>query len=159
MSYVFYLLKKTSCNTWEQHSFAAFCLRLCHILHQECPHQESIYFCEINCAGSGPSDTGTLSCSSSAQSYVGVNQKSLRRIIEMWSSEKKLLAQNKRVTGKTSLIVGTTYVVIELEDLIKDGSPGTKTNTKLSCLIIFVLEFLIVFPGSVGKEGRTIWKD
>lgn len=66
---------------------------------------------------------------------------------------KKSYLHKTKVTGKTSLIVGTTYVVIELEDLIKDGSPGTEMNTKLNCLITFVLEFLVVFPGSVGEEG------
>lgn len=73
------------------------------------------------------------------------------------SSERKLLAQNKSVTCKTSLTVGTTYVVIELVALIKDGSPGTEASMKLSCLIIFVLELFLAFPGSVGEEG-TLWK-
>jgi len=59
-----------------------------------------------------------------------------------------------KVIGETLLIVGTTHRVIELVDLIKDGSPGTETN--MSCLIIFVLEVFLVFPGSVGEEGTTI---
>lgn len=56
-------------------------------------------------------------------------------------------------------MVGTIYAVIELVDLIKDGSPGTETNMKLSYLIIFVLEVFLVFPGSVGEEGTRVWKD
>lgn len=68
----------------------------------------------------------------------------------------KSLPQSKTVTGKTSLIVETTYVVIELVDLIKDGSPGTERNMKLSCLIIFVSEIFLAFPDSVGGRNNDM---
>lgn len=51
-----------------------------------------------------------------------------------------LLTQSKTVTSKTSLTVGTIYVVTELVDLTEGSSPGTETNIELNCLIIFVLE-------------------
>lgn len=69
-------------------------------------------------------------------------------------SGRKLFAQNKAVAGKTSLIVGTTYIVTELVNHIKDGSLGTETNMKWNCFIIFVLEWgFLAFPGS--RSGRN----
>lgn len=106
----------------EQYGFVAFCLGLCHILHQECPHQESVYFCAVKLQDQVPLAQGLVMfqfCSVLHWCKSKVTEKNNRNVIQ-W---KNLLAQNKIVTGKISLIVGTTYIVIELEDLIKDGSP------------------------------------
>lgn len=85
LSYDFYLLKKTSCNRGEQYGFVAFCLGLCHILHQECPHQESVYFCAVKLQDQVPLAQGLVMfqfCSVLHWCKSKVTEKNNRNVIQ-----------------------------------------------------------------------------